>query len=201
MDTTTVRDYCREKLRILREGVTPLPLRPRLPQDACAHLDSLWTSIVRPESEMEILFENGEAQGITPYWDRTLQHDRLARIKLIQELSAVGLVGFQTHIYCRAALFFVDKKGSAIRMIVDGREASQHCHRPPYTSLGSAGAWAEMDLSDTTLLRNGLDPSRPAFGASADLRDGFHQFTDPTLGSLFGFDFAEQAGVYGATQI
>ena len=104
LDTTTVRDYCREKLRILREGVTPLPLRPRLPQDACAHLDSLWTSIVRPESEMEILFENGEAQGITPYWDRTLQHDRLARIKLIQELSAVGLVGYSHLLQSRLIL-------------------------------------------------------------------------------------------------
>ena len=201
LDTTSVRPYDRDKLRILREGVTPSPLRPRLPDDACFHLDSLWSAIVRPESEMEILFESGEASGVTPYWDAHLRHDRDARISIFKELAQVGLVGFQTEFYCRAALFFVDKKGSAIRMIVDGREASQHCHRPPYSPLGSAGAWAEMDMSDATMQRNGLDPALPPFGASADLRDGFHQFVDRSLGGLFGFDFAELAEVYDCTHV
>ena len=41
LDTTTVRPYDRDKLRVLREGVTPLPLRPRLPQDAAESLDRL----------------------------------------------------------------------------------------------------------------------------------------------------------------
>ena len=82
-------------------------------------------------------------------------------------------------------------------MIVDGREASQHCHRHPYSPLGSAGAWAEVDLSATTLERNGIDPDTDLYGAAADLSDGFHQFTDPSLGGLFGFDFPETADTYG----
>ena len=201
LEASTVRPYSREKLRILREGVKPLPLRPRLPEDAALRLDRLWTHTVRSQRDMEILLENNEVAGITPYWDVELRRDRTARINLMRELAAVGLVTFQVRIYCRAALFFVDKKGVAIRMIVDGREASQNCHRPPYSPLGSAGAWAEFDLSDATMTRNGLDPSSPLWGGAADLQDGFHQFTDETLGSLFGFDFPETAGTYGTSVV
>ena len=85
-------------------------------------------------------------------------------------------------------------------MIVDGREASQYCHRPPYALLGSAGAWAEMDHGSL------CSDARPechstvisSLRNSSRLSDGFHQFTDPDLGGLFGFDFAEVASVYGA---
>ena len=83
-------------------------------------------------------------------------------------------------------------------MIVDGHEASQYCHRPPYVPLGSAGAWAEMDFSAATLARKSIPPSSPRYGTAADLSDGFHQFTDPELGGLFGFDFPELANAYGA---
>ena len=86
-------------------------------------------------------------------------------------------------------------------MTVDCREASQYCHRPPYAPLSSAGAWAEMDLSAATLARNGISPTSPFFGAAADLSDGFHQFTDPEFGGLFGFDVPELASVYGAGQV
>ena len=110
-------------------------------------------------------------------------------------------MAFKTSIFCRAALFLVDKKGTQIRMIVDGGEASQHCHRSPYAALGSAGAWAKMDLSAATLARNGIPLSSPLFGAAADLSDRFHQFTDPELGGLFGFDFPELASVYGADKV
>ena len=48
---------------------------------------------------------------------------------------------------------------------------------------------------------NGLDPTKPLFGAAADLRDGFHQFTDRCLGSLFGLDFPELAEVYGTLTV
>ena len=83
-------------------------------------------------------------------------------------------MAFKTSICCRAALFFVDKKGTQIRTIVDGREASQYCHRPPYAFLGSVGARAEMDLSAATLARDGIPPSSPLYGAAAHLSDGFH---------------------------
>ena len=33
------------------------------------------------------------------------------------------------------------------------------------------------------------------------MSDGFHQFTDGSFGSLFGFDFPEQASVFGCSQV
>ena len=97
------------------------------------------------------MLDTGEVTSVTPYWDVELKRDRSARIALIRELADIGLVNFQLRIFCRASLFFVDKKVVQIRIIVDGREASLYCRRPPYTPLGSAGAWSEVDLSAETL--------------------------------------------------
>ena len=54
LEQTRVRHYFREKLKVMKGGVTPLPLRPRLPPDAVEKLDQLWTTIVRPQSEVEV---------------------------------------------------------------------------------------------------------------------------------------------------
>ena len=200
LEQTTIRPYCPEKLKVMTGGVTPLPLRPRLPPDAVEKLDQLWTPIVRPQSGVEVFLEAGEISGITPYWDVVFRGDCELRVVLFRELAAAGLMAFTTINFCCAALFFVDKKGTQIRMIVDGRAASQYCHRPPYAPLGSAGAWAQMDLC-SDLARNGIPPSAPLFGVEADFSDGFHQFTDPELGGLFGVDFPELASVYGTDKV
>ena len=152
LEQCTVRPFDRSKLKLLKRGISPAPLRPRLPSDSQAVLDSLWTTVVRPAQEVEMLLESGEASPVTPYWDTVLRTDREQRVCLIRELAEVGLVCFQLRLYCRAALFFVEKKGDQIRMIVDGGEASLFCRRPPYTPLGSAGAWAEIGFSDESLL-------------------------------------------------
>ena len=187
LDQCTVRPYDRSKLKVLKQGVTPLPLRPRLPPDSQQTLDNLWSTVVRSDREVELMLEAGEATPVVPYWDASLRGDRAARVSLFRELADIGLVGFQLRMFCRAALFFVDKKGTQIRMIVDGREASLFCTRPPYTPLGSAGAWSEVDLLAETLEASGIPGGCKIFGAAADLSDGFHQFTDTTFGSLFGF--------------
>ena len=147
------------------------------------------------------MLDTGEVTSVTPYWDVELKRDRSARIALIRELADIGLVNFQLRIFCRASLFFVDKKGVQIRIIVDGREASLYCRRPPYTPLGSAGAWSEVDLSAETLEASGVPGGAEIHGAAADLSDGFHQFTHAELGSLFGFDFPELAQEYGCTSV
>ena len=105
LDSSTDRPFKHSKLRILREGVTPLPLRHRLPSDGRAHLDSLWTTIVKPEAEVETAINNGELAGVTPYCDATLRYNRDVRIAFFKEMASVGLVGYQTRIHCRAAPF------------------------------------------------------------------------------------------------
>lgn len=141
-----MRPYDRSKLKVLKQGVTPLPLRPRLPQHSQTVLDRLWSDVVRPDLEVERMLDTGEATPVVPYWAIELKRNLSARVALIRELAEIGLVGFQLRIYCRAALFFVDKQGAQIRMNVVGREASLFCRRPPYTPLGSAGAWSEVDF-------------------------------------------------------
>ena len=82
------------------------------------------------------MLDTGEVTSVTPDWGAELKRDRSARIALIRELAEIGLVSFQLRIYCRAALFFVDKKGVQIRIIVDGRDASLYCRRPPLHAPG-----------------------------------------------------------------
>ena len=76
LEQTTVRPYCRAKLKVMKGGVTPLPLRPYLPPDAVEKFDLLWTAIVRPQSEVEVSLETCEISGITPYLDVVLGGDR-----------------------------------------------------------------------------------------------------------------------------
>ena len=82
-------------------------------------------------------------------------------------------------------------------MVVDGRHPSSLHRRPPHTPLGSPGCLATLDLSNQLLERQGFNPGlvEPC-GAGVDLEDGFHQFSVQQLGSWFGFNFPERAGIF-----
>ena len=58
-------------------------------------------------------------------------------------------------------------------------------HAPPHVALGSAGAFADLDWSDSRLAAAaGAAPTAPfnLFGASLDLSDSFYQFKDEGMG-------------------
>ena len=65
-DPCTVRPFNRGKLKVLKKGIEPLPLRPRLPVDAKQNLDCLWSCILCPEAEVEVMIDNGSIFRVTP---------------------------------------------------------------------------------------------------------------------------------------
>ena len=97
------------------------------------------------------------------------------RLKLFKDLIACGLVGLRLRLRARVALFFAAKKDGTLRMIVDAREASAMCRRPPRTALGSASAVASLDLCDEVITEAFGDEKVETPGASAGLRQGFYQ--------------------------
>eukprot|EP00973_Karenia_brevis_P052195 7252702-Karenia_brevis.AAC.1 len=89
-------------------------------------------------------------------------------------------------------------------MIIDGRESSRLCRKPPHSWLGTVSALSQLDLSDSAVeYANGgvLESPIEVCGASADLVNGFYQFSNPQLGSLFGFDFPDKASFYGIDKV
>eukprot|EP00959_Pyramimonas_sp_CCMP1952_P268237 5608721-Pyramimonas_sp.AAC.1 len=72
------------------------------------------------------------------------------------------------------------------------------CRRPPHTWLGTVAALGSLDLSDSSI---GSDGPADVYAASVDLYNGFYQFRNRKLGSLFGIDFAERADVWGVSEI
>ena len=73
----------------------------------------------------------------------------------------------------------VAKKAGLIRAVVDGRQASAFCHRPPKCSLGAAAALAQWDFSPEALALEGITEEMiELLGIGADLVDGFFQLQE-----------------------
>eukprot|EP00971_Amphidinium_carterae_P349411 6491006-Amphidinium_carterae.1 len=109
-----------------------------------------------------------------------------------------------------ASLFFVEKKGGYIRMIVDARQANQAMKAPPFTQLSSAAALGDLRLQgevrcDTPPVgaEDRGDPPQDQqevhlWSGSVDLKDAFHQFRVRHLGCWFTF-LTVAAGELGVT--
>eukprot|EP00973_Karenia_brevis_P094274 12421627-Karenia_brevis.AAC.1 len=70
---------------------------------------------------------------VTPYWDPKPRFSRLERLRLFERLRVLKLVGFRQAIRGRVGRFFVSKKDGTLRMIIDGRESSRLCRKPPHS--------------------------------------------------------------------
>ena len=198
-----LRPFAWNSLKLLRKegAVSPSPLRPRLSPEAVEYYDNFKTWMLRPQSQLDALEEAGEFPRICPYWDPVLRSCRATRLKLFEKLRSMSLLGFRRRLRGRASFFFMKKKQGWIRMIIDGREASALCFRPPYTELGSAGALSMLDLSDEKFMKDLGRPQVDLFGAGLDLCDAFYQNTARELGCLFGFDYPELASVWGVDSV
>ena len=139
--------------------------------------------------------------------DPTLRLSRKIRLEFFKRLAKLGLVSFRTRVYFFCGLFFVEKKGGQIRMVLDARPTNVAHRLPPHTSLGTPAAWAELDLSAAEVgwhpptWQDHVDGERGAWMASGDLEDSFYQFTCQALGSDFAFDFPEDAAAYDCQRV
>ena len=201
---STLAPFEWEKLKLLQEG---WPVRPQELTSVCP--DVVRDKFLDPSSfrlsQEEFEAVHGERRLIRPYWDPVLANNRALRIKFIKALAARGLVSFRRRLQSTVGCFFVRKKDSCIRMVLDARRTNQ-CHKlPPHTALGSVQAWSalDFDLVDQPPLEDeimaDLETDRPElWSASGDLCDSFYQLTCEAMGEDFGFDYPESACVYDA---
>ena len=187
----TVQPYDPSRLQVFTSGITASSLRDRLPAVDQKLLDHARSRILLPPGEWDRRCDAGEVHPIYPYWDVRLRRSASLRLHLFKQLYACGLLGLRLRARTRAALFTVAKKDGTQRLIVDGREASAMCHRPPKIALGSAAAIADIDLSSSALSES-FGPAATSVhthGASADVRQGFYQLHWGDGASLFAFDY------------
>ena len=191
-----VKTYVAANFKVLHNAVPARPLRDRLPPVGRHIMDHASEFICRSPKELDELVDSGDMAPVYPYWDVVIASNRAKRMDLFKRLMHVGLVGFRRRIQARASLFFVGKKDGSLRLVVDGREASSLHRRPPHASLGSATAVSAIDFTSA-----GSRRSVSAWGASADLLQGFYQMTWKRMGSWFGFDFPASAEDFGVSAI
>lgn len=199
-----VENYDESKVKFLRSEIVPHPIVDVAPDTVRrAFLDP--DNYIRKSDDAVERDLDGHVP-IRPYWDERLRTNRAERIRFIKLLAEKGLVGYRLRIRARAGVFFVSKKGGMQRLVIDARETNRMHYAPPHAALGTPGALADQDWSDEVLSRSGAgdgDPGGPfsVYGASLDLRDSFYQFYSDEMAEDFGFDFPEQAAVWGVSTI
>eukprot|EP00973_Karenia_brevis_P079251 10997002-Karenia_brevis.AAC.1 len=105
--------------------------------------------ILRDGGELELA--NDHDDRITPYWDPKLRFSRQEQKRFFSRLHSLQLVGYRRSIRGRVGMFFVLKKDGSLKMIIDGRESSRLCKKPPHSWLGTVSALSQLDLSDSAV--------------------------------------------------
>ncbi|CAK0833505.1 unnamed protein product [Prorocentrum cordatum] len=147
---TPVRPYEAHILKILDSGTRPPPIRSLAPDSSLPLIDHRERFIYRSQAVLDTMTETGELAPAHPFWGVNLRRDPELRLDLFKKLIRIGLVGARARCRARAGIFFVGKKGGALRMAIDGREPSAMHRRPPRTELGSAAALGCLCLDADT---------------------------------------------------
>ena len=108
--------------------------------EARRYLEMADELIVLPAEELAVL----EA-GPKPHWDATLRFGGAACKNFVRRLADVGLVAWRLRARQHIGVFFVRKKGTVIRMVLDCRPTNC-CHRSPsHSALATPGApWRDQ---------------------------------------------------------
>ena len=132
------------RLKILRPTwrCSPQEVSQVAPDHVLKHFSDV-AAFRRTQDELDLL----EGPALRPYFDPTLRHSRKTRLEFFKRLARIGLVSFRVRVYFFAGLFFVEKKGGQIRMVLDARPTNVAHRLPPHTSLGTPAAWSELDFS------------------------------------------------------
>ena len=192
-DATGVVPFEWEKLKLLRDTWEVVPRSVR--EVAPASVGDMF----RRPGQFRLCEEHAAALAERdpvppPYWDARLSSDVQLRQRFFAALRKKKLLTYRRKVHCFAGLFFVRKKGNQIRMVLDGRSTNASHKLPPHVVLGSAAAWAELDLSE-------LAEGASLWKASGDLQDSFYQFASDELAEDFAFDFPEKARDAGVSRV
>ena len=183
----TVRPFDQGKVSLLQGSVEPREALDLVPDHVRQVLEEPARFLERHSDEL------ADEPHVEPYWDPVLNprvranHQRL--LALLRRLADMGIVVATRRKKATVGLFFVEKKGDRLRMIVDGRQPNQFHRLPPQTSMASVEALAAVQVGADWRQRCSIGSDEAAlYAASVDLKDGFHQFKIPHLSEWFVFD-------------
>ncbi|MBM4023762.1 MAG: hypothetical protein FJ284_16260, partial [Planctomycetes bacterium] len=114
----------------MRKKFVPKPICSMAPPAVVKVFSNLDQFVRRSDEDVQRSL--ADTVPLKPYWDHRLATERATRIEFITALAKLGLVSFRRRIRSRVGLFFVEKKGDQIRLVVDAREASRLHHAPPH---------------------------------------------------------------------
>ena len=201
--------YVADRLRVTRGELRPQDARLLVGEDARVFLDDPLKYIIRPASS----FSGDGPEPIEPYWDPALRQDKRSLDEFIGLLRKAGLVTWRREARSHVGCFFVPKKDSTLRLVLDCRPTNALHRRSPYSDLATPGALANLNLSDEWVQHCednsdydaavGLEAfgRLDVHGAGVDLKDGFYQFLTPTLSSWFSLGVTYRADEVGIDSV
>ena len=164
-------------------------VRSVCPEDVAFWLEGNHERMLRCPLERESLEREREIQI---YTDPILSRNRKGYERFVQKLHRLGLVCFVRDRKCDVGLFFVKKKETQQRMIMDCRKATRFFRDPPGVCMCTSESLARIEVS----LPSSVDP-RSAEGEArmrelsvhigiADVSNCFHRLRIPmTLSRYF----------------
>ena len=103
------------------------------------------------------------------YVDPVFQHSRRHYVGFIRDLMKAASVGFVEMAVEHVGLFFVAKKGGALRFIVDARASNRHFLRPPAGLLLTGAGLCLVEFQGAP------EDAQNWFVGSADIQNTFHR--------------------------
>ena len=97
------------------------------------------------------------------YTDPNLRSSR-TYVRLLKRLVGCGLVEFRSFCTCEVGVFGVAKKDATIRLILDGRRASEFFRKAPKVRLASGGAFSGIEV----------DEGEPVWVSGVDISNAFY---------------------------
>lgn len=168
-ESTTVEPYDRSRLSLPPVGGKPVPLDSVLDTDSSELLRGFARSQFLTPSERE-----GPVPGA--YLDERLRSDRSLHIEFLKDLFACGCMGASKVKRGVVTPFMVSKKGGSQRLVFDCRRVNRYFPKAPYTEIGAAASFANLEVP----------PGQKLYNASADVKACFYQCgIGPELADFF----------------
>jgi len=200
-DSSTVRGYEESKLSMLGTAHSVVDVLPLLDLDTRTLLESPDEYILADaESVDEDLISE-----MRIYTDPAFE-DFDVFVGFIRKLAARDVIVFRLTRRSVIGVFFVDKKGTAIRMVLDCRVTNALCRSPPHRYLSTPASLSRIEIMSTVTSRaQSLDDPHddsPYQGrvVALDLVDSFYQCGYDKFSDMFSFEQAVQARDVGITE-
>ncbi|CAK0846500.1 unnamed protein product, partial [Prorocentrum cordatum] len=196
--------YDIDKLRVSKGDLVPKDVASVTSPAAAKLIGAPHLHILKSDAELCADVDSGAHRG-QPYWGPILRGSPVKKLEFLRALSAAGLLTWRRRVRCRVGCFFVEKKDSMLRRVIDARCANRMCRAPPLSQLAMPGALARLSASDESfrMVQERLGRAAQAeldspgddelVGFSIDLTDVFYQFKCQALASMFGLGYTGTA--------